>query len=115
MAVDEDVEKTTEDLISATASVIAHENPGFTDEEMARELEKTLCLSPDVVSAKVEIVPESEDEKVVREVMEAPERFTVNLQMVLRSPMPTMEVVYKVGEERISVGPAEEEEVSKKT
>lgn len=103
----EDVEETTKGLVTAATSVIAQENPGITNDDMARELEKTLCLSKDVLSAKVRITGETEDEKVVREVMETPERFTVDLEMVLRNPMPAVKIVFKAGGQWIRVGPAE--------
>ncbi len=74
---EEDLEKTTEAVVQAATDFAVSENPGVTNEELAKILHDTLMMSDGILDAKVEVRQEDEDEKVVREVMEAPERFYV--------------------------------------
>lgn len=105
-----DLKKTTEELVRAAAAVAMGDDRGITNEQLAEVLQDTLSLHPQVLNSKVEVVQETEEERAVREVMEAPERFTVHVQMVLSGDMPIIRGSYSLGEERVSVGPIPDED-----
>ncbi len=99
---EEKLEKTTETIVRAAVDFAVSENQEITNMELASILREVLMMSDGVLSSKVEVVQETEEERTVREVMEAPESFTVHVQMVLSGDMSVIRSSYSLVEERVS-------------
>lgn len=78
-------------------------------EEMEKAMDEMVSKAPKVVSCKTEIIEETENERIVREVFEEPETFTMVMTMVLETPMEILSTTMVLGNESVEVRPSKDE------